>query len=91
MSDYNALNLKLQALETSVEKNAELVTEFTESSRFQLSEQNVRIGKVEDSMNSLRVELQGRIDRSQRIILSAIGAVGVVLAAIQVLLEVTSR
>lgn len=85
MSDLRALSTELNTLKTIVDNNADVVTELSENIRWQLSEQNRRIEGVEASMNTLRTDLENKIAHSQTVILSAIGAVGVVLAAIQLL------
>ncbi len=94
-------------LEKIIDANTQAVQEFTESSRFQLSEQNRRIESLEnklsealrrmdDKIDALEVKLDAKIERfrtdlenkithSQTVILSAIAAVGVILAAIQIL------
>ena len=145
MSDYQALRDEVDTLKRSVQSleqgerftmlekiidaNTQAVQEFTESSRFQLSEQNRRIESLEvklseelrrmdDKIDALDVKLNGKIDaleakldgkidaleakldakierfrtdlenkiaHSQTVILSAIAAVGVILAAIQII------
>ena len=130
MSDYQALRDEVDTLKRSVQSleqgerftmlekiidaNTRAVQEFTESSRFQLSEQNRRIESLEtklseelrrmdDKIDALEVRMDAKIDaldakierfrtdlenkiaHSQSVILGAIAAVGVILAAIQIL------
>ena len=105
-------------LEKIIDANTQAVQEFTESSRFQLSEQNRRIeslevklslelrrmddkidaleGKFEAKIDALEAKLDAKIERfrtdlenkiahSQTVILGAIAALGVILAAIQII------
>ena len=130
MSDYQALRDEVDTLKRSVQSleqgerftmlekiidaNTRAVQEFTESSRFQLSEQNRRIesleAKLSEELNGMdakidalevrmdakidaldakierfRTDLENKIAHSQSVILGAIAAVGVILAAIQIL------
>ncbi len=119
MSDYQALRDEVDTLKRSVQSleqgerfamlekiidaNTRAVQEFTESSRFQLSEQNRRIESLEANLSAelsrmdaridaldakierFRTNLENKIAHSQTVILSAIAAVGVILAAIQII------
>ena len=123
MSDYQALRDEVDTLKRSVQSleqgerftmlekiidvNTQAVQEFTESSRFQLSEQNRRIESLENKLSEelrrmdakidaleakldakierFRTDLENKIAHSQTVILSAIAAVGVILAAIQII------